>query len=561
MSHLITPHGGTLVDLYATAEEIEQLTHLSHTLTSWNLNHRQQCDIELLLNGGFSPLQGFMSQADYESVLEKTRLRDGTLWPMPIVLDVDHNFASTVANNEQIALRDAEGVLIAILQISDKWQADKPKEAKAIFNSDDQSHAGVNYLFQQAGDIYLGGKLTGVSPPAHYDYAVLRNSPKELREKFIKRGWAKIIAYQTHQPMHRQHQQLSFAAAQENEANLLIHPVVGTTYPDDVDHYSRVRCYQHIMQHYPKQTTMLSLLPLAMRMGGPREALWHAIVQQNYGCTHFIVEHNLVGTKNNSQNENFYRDFQDELGIQILPVKKMVYVENKAEYHPINMVKNCEKTLDISAAELRHRLNEGLEVPTWFSYPEVIDELRKTHPPKHRQGFTVFFTGLSGAGKSTIANALLVKFLEMGRRRVTLLDGDIVRQHLSSELGFSKAHRNLNIERIGFVASEITKNGGIAICAPIAPYADSRKKVRTMISKVGGFVEVFISTPLEICEKRDRKGLYAKARKGIIKEFTGISAPYEAPLDPELIINTSECSAEEATHKILLKLESLGFIR
>ena len=554
MSHLITPHGGTLADLYATAEEIEQLTHLSHTLTSWNLNHRQQCDIELLLNGGFSPLQGFMSQADYESVLENNHLADGTLWPMPITLDVDRNFANTVAINEQIALRDSEGVLIAILQISDKWQADKAKEANAIFGHQDHTHPGVNYLFQQTGDIYLGGKLTGVSPPAHYDFARLRNSPKELREKFTKWGWGKVMAYQTHQPMHRLHQQLSFSAAQENEANLLIHPVVGMTYPDDINHYSRVRCYQHIMQHYPKQTTMLSLLPLAMRMGGPREALWHAIVRQNYGCTHFIVEQNHEG-------KSFYAAFQDKLKIQLVPLKQMVYVENKAKFYPLDKVKNSENTLDISATELRHRLNEGLEIPTWFSYPEIIEELRKTHPPKYQQGFTVFFTGLSGAGKSTIANALLVKFLEMGRRRVTLLDGDIVRQHLSSELGFSKAHRNLNIERIGFVASEITKNGGIAICAPIAPYADTRKKVRTMINKVGGFVEVFISTPLEICEKRDRKGLYAKARKGIIREFTGISDPYEAPVDPELIINTNECSVEEATHKVLLKLESLGFIK
>ena len=354
------------------------------------------------------------------------------------------------------------------------------------------------------------------------------------------------------------------------EANLLIHPVVGMTKPGDVDHFSRVRCYEQLLKHYPEQTTTLSLLHLAMRMAGPREALWHAIIRKNYGCTHFIVGRDHAGPGKNSQGEDFYgpydaqdliRAHQAELGIEMVPFQAMVYVQERAQYFPMDQIDPTDTVLDISGTEFRRRLQEGLDIPAWFSYPEVVAELRRTHPPRHRQGFTVFFTGLSGAGKSTVANALMVKLMEMGGRAVTLLDGDIVRKHLSSELGFSKEHRNINILRIGFVASEITKNGGIAICAPIAPYASTRREVREMIAPLGGFLEVYVATPLEVCEERDRKGLYAKARAGIIKEFTGISDPYESPTDPELNIDTTEYSPDEAAHRIILKLEHLGFIK
>jgi sulfate adenylyltransferase len=370
--------------------------------------------------------------------------------------------------------------------------------------------------------------------------------------------------------MHRAHQELTFRAAQLSEANLLIHPVVGMTKPGDIDHYSRVRCYERLLKHYPEQTTTLSLLPLAMRMAGPREAVWHAIIRKNHGCSHFIIGRDHAGPGKDSQGVDFYGPYeaqelvgryQAELGIQMVPFQEMVYVQEKAQYVPINEVKPTETILTISGTEFRRRLYEGLEIPEWFSYPEVVSELRKAHPARHKQGFTVFFTGLSGAGKSTIANALMVKLMEIGGRSVTLLDGDIVRRHLSSELGFSKEHRNINILRIGFVASEITKNGGIAICAPIAPYAATRQEVRKMIAAVGGFIEVYVATSLEVCETRDRKGLYAKARAGIIKEFTGISDPYEVPENPEMIIDTIECSADEAALRIILKLESFGFIK
>jgi len=378
-----------------------------------------------------------------------------------------------------------------------------------------------------------------------------------------------VVAFQTRNPMHRAHVELTRRAAVQLEANLLIHPSVGMTKPGDVDHYTRVRCYEAVLQSYPMHTALLSLLPLAMRMGGPREAVWHAIVRKNYGCTHLIVGRDHAGPGSDASGKPFYgpydaqallRAHQDELGVGMVPFQMMVYVEDRDEYMPEDEVPEGTRVLNISGTELRRRLAEGREIPSWFTYPEVVTELRRSYPPRHRQGFTVFFTGLSGSGKSTIANVLMTKFLEAGGRPVTLLDGDIVRKHLSSELGFSKEHRDLNIRRIGFVASEITKNGGIAICAPIAPYQSVRREARDMIQPEGGFILVHVATPIEVCEARDRKGLYAKARAGIIKEFTGISDPYEEPTDADVVIDTTRLSPEEAAQQIILHLEREGYV-
>ena len=567
---LIQPHGGVLKNLYLNEENAIAEKEKAREYTSWDLTHRQICDIELLLNGGFSPLEGFMGQTDYDRVVDDMRLADGTLWTMPITLDVSEDFANNINVGQSIALRDQEGVLIAVMEISDIWQPDKAREAEKVFGANDQAHPAVAYLFNQAGNVYLGGKLKGIETPIHYDFNTHRYTPSELRDIFQKRSWHKVVAFQTRNPMHRAHVELSHRAAKLAEANLLIHPVVGMTKPGDIDHYSRVRCYEHVVKKSPEHTTMLSLLPLAMRMAGPREAVWHAIIRKNHGCTHFIVGRDHAGPGKNSQGEDFYgpydaqelvAKFKDELEIEMVPFQAMVYVEDKAEYRPIDDVKEGENVLNISGTEFRRRLQEGLDIPEWFSYPEVVAELRKTHPPKHKQGLTVFFTGLSGAGKSTIANALLVKLLEIGGRRVTLLDGDVVRKNLSSELGFSREHRDLNILRIGYVASEITKNGGVAICAPIAPYTVTRQQVRDLISPLGGFIEVHVATPINVCEKRDRKGLYAKARAGQIKCFTGIDDPYEAPENPEMEIDTSECTPDEAAMRIILKLEKFGFIK
>ncbi|HKJ19416.1 MAG TPA: bifunctional sulfate adenylyltransferase/adenylylsulfate kinase [Woeseiaceae bacterium] len=564
------PHGGELKNLYLDAEAVEAEKRAAQDYASWDLTERQLCDIELVLNGAFSPLEGFLNKDDYETVVGGMRLTSGVLWPMPITLDVTEAFAAELKTGDKVALRDLEGVILATLEVGDIWTPDKTAEAKGVFGTTDEKHPAVHYLNNVAHPVYVGGKLTGVEAPTHYDFKHLRESPAEVRARFEKLGWRKVVAFQTRNPLHRAHQEISLQAAREVEANLLIHPVVGMTKPGDVDHYTRVRCYEHVLKYYPEQTTSLSLLPLAMRMGGPREALWHAIIRKNYGCTHIIIGRDHAGPGQDSNGRDFYgpydaqdllKEHQDELDISMVPFRMMVYAENKAEYIPIDEATDDDKVLNISGTELRHRLQEGLEIPDWFSFPEVVAELRRTHPARHKQGFTVFFTGLSGSGKSTIANALMAKLMEIGGRPISLLDGDIVRKNLSSELGFSKEHRDLNIQRIGYVASEITKNGGIAICAPIAPYARTRRIVRDMIEPVGGFVEIHVSTPLEICEERDRKGLYALARAGKIKEFTGISDPYENPENPEMDMDTIGISPDLAAHRILVKLESMGFIK
>ena len=564
------PHGGELKDLYLSPEDAEQEKAKAKDYPSLDLKARQLCDLELLLNGAFSPLEGFLNKDDYESVVKTMRLANGVLWPMPITLDVSEEYAADLKSGQHIALRDHEGMILATLQIGDIWTPDKKAEAKNVFGTTDNAHPAVNFLNNIANSVYIGGRLLGVEPPTHYDFKHLRDRPAELRERFRKLGWRKVVAFQTRNPMHRAHLEITLRAARDVEANLLIHPVVGMTKPGDIDHFTRVRCYEHIVQRYPDQTSMLSLLPLAMRMGGPREAVWHAIIRKNYGCTHLIVGRDHAGPGKDSKGKDFYGPYdaqellqkhEEELDITMVPFRMMVYAENRAQYVPVDETSDADHVLNISGTELRRRLQEGLDIPDWFSFADVVEELRKTHPPRHLQGFTVFFTGLSGSGKSTIARALMTKLMEIGGRPVSLLDGDIVRKNLSSELGFSKEHRDLNIVRIGYVASEVTKNGGIAICAPIAPYAHTRRMVRETIRPHGGFIEIHVATPLEVCEQRDRKGLYAKARAGIIKEFTGISDPYEKPESPEMLIDTANISPDLAAHRVLVKLESMGFIR
>jgi sulfate adenylyltransferase len=569
MDHLNSPHGGTLVDLMVDDLRREELRKESREWTSWDLTPRQLCDLELLLNGAFSPLTGFLGQEDFAAVCASMRLADGTLWPIPVTLDVTDEVAHGLKPGSRLALRDPEGVLLAAITVDDVWEIDRDAKAKAVYGSTDRAHPGVAHLYDRTNNFGVGGRLEGVEPPPHYDFVQLRHTPAELRAQFARLGWRKVVAFQTRNPLHRAHVELTLRAARELEANLLIHPVVGMTKPGDVDHYTRVRCYQAVLSRYPVHTAMLSLLPLAMRMGGPREALLHAIIRKNHGCTHFIVGRDHAGPGKDSQGKPFYGPYdaqellarhQDELGVRMVPFRNMVYAEDLDAYLPDDEVPEGKRVLSLSGTELRQRLAAGRELPEWFTYSEVAAELARSYPPRHRQGFTVFFTGLSGAGKSTVANVLLVKLLEMGGRPVTLLDGDIVRKNLSSELGFSKEHRDINIRRIGFVAAEITKNGGIALCAPIAPYERVRKEVREMIEPGGGYVLVHVSTPIEVCEDRDRKGLYAKARAGLIKEFTGISDPYEAPAQPDVALDTTEITPEEAAQRILLHLEREGYI-
>ena len=569
-SHLIPAHGGELVQLIATEARGAELKSHSREWPSWDLTGRQLCDLELLLSGGFSPLRGFMTKADYEGVCHNMRLASGVLWPMPITLDVTEDFAKKLTpGTSKVALRDLEGVMVAVLHVEEVWQPDRQAEAKAVFGTASAVHPGVDYLLNRGNAWYVGGKLEGVQDPSHYDFKTIRQTPAELRAEFARMGWRRVVAFQTRNPMHRAHVELTFRAAKMVEANLLIHPSVGMTKPGDVDYFTRVRCYQLLLAKYPQGTAKLSLLPLAMRMGGPREAIWHALIRKNHGVTHFIVGRDHAGPGKDSDGKNFYGPYdaqelfkkhEKDIGVTMVPFSMMVYLEEQDMYVPDNEVPAGAKVLNLSGTDLRDRLNEGRDIPAWFTYPEVVKELRRSYPPRHKQGVTIFFTGLSGSGKSTIANVLLTKFLETGGRPVTILDGDLVRKNLSSELGFSKEHRDINIRRIGYVASEITKNGGIAICAPIAPYEATRKHVRQMIEPYGGFILVHIATPIETCEERDRKGLYAKARAGIVKEFTGISDPYEVPEKAEVVINTAELSAEEAAQEIILHLEQQGFI-
>ena len=558
-----------VAELYVRHDSVQKVKMEAAALTSWDLTQRQICDLELLMNGGFSPLTGFLTESDYNSVVENMRLKNGNLWPMPITLDVSQDFADSLEIDQNIALRDQEGVILATIIITDMWQPNKKREAEMVFGADDLAHPAVDYLYNQAGPVYLGGPVTGIQQPVHYDFRNRRDTPNELRSYFRKMGWRRVVAFQTRNPLHRAHQELTFRAAKEAEANLLIHPVVGMTKPGDIDHFTRVRCYEAVLDQYPSSTTAMSLLNLAMRMAGPREAVWHGLIRGNHGCTHFIVGRDHAGPGKNSVGKDFYgpydaqelfRNLQNEINVEMVDFKNMVYVQERAQYEPADKVETGFTVLNISGTELRRRLSEGLDIPDWFSFPQVVTELRRSHPPRAKQGFTVFFTGLSGSGKSTIANALMVKLMEMGGRPVTLLDGDIVRKNLSSELGFSKVHRDLNIRRIGYVASEITKNGGIAICAPIAPYATTRRAVRQEVEAFGAFVEVHIATSIDECERRDRKGLYKLARAGTIKEFTGISDPYDVPTAPELRIETEHVEVDNCAQQILLKLESMGLI-
>jgi sulfate adenylyltransferase len=569
-NHPIAPHGGGLVNLLASPDRCAAIHAESRDWQSWDLTPRQICDLELLMNGGFSPLQGFMCRADYESVCSSMRLTNGLIWPMPITLDLPEVLVKKLAPGAQLALRDSEGVMLAVLHVEEIWQPDRDAEVNAVYGTTSRVHPGVAHVLERSNPWYVGGRVEGIRLPSHYDFRNLRLHPAQLRDEFSRLGWKRIAAFQTQDPMHRAHLELTWRAAEGADANLLIHPSVGVMKPGDVDHYTRVRCYQALLAHFPAGAAKLSLLPLAMRMGGPREAVWHAIVRKNYGCSHLIVGRDHAGPGNDADGKPFYGTYDAqkllcehalELGVAMVPVKTMVYVPDHDEYFPEDEVPAGAKVAIFSGTDLQHFLNEGDEIPEWFTFPDVARELRRTYQPRSKQGLAILMTGLSGSGKSTIANALFVKLLEIGGRPITMLDGDLVRKHLSSELGFSKEHRDINIRRIGFVAAEIAKNGGIALCAPIAPYDSVRKDVRAMVENGSGFILVHIATPIEVCEQRDRKGLYAKARAGVIPTFTGVSDPYEAPTDAEITIDTARVSVEEAADQILAYLHGEGYFR
>ena len=552
MNQLIAPYGGALVNLIDPAQA-EALKRDALSLPSLDLGWRQQCELEMLMTGTYSPLTGFMTRAQCSRIESEQQLDDGSFWPLPVTLASRQKIAAELKPGDRVALRDGEGFMLAVLTVSDVW--------------DD---SGVEPNKTEPNKIWhLGGAVEGVALPSHPDFVSLRATPAELRALFARRGWRRVVAWQAHHPMHRAQFEFCLKSAIENEANLLLHPQVGGDITDAPGYFGLVRSFLAIRERFPAATTQLSLLPAAPREASARALLLRAIVARNYGCSLLIAggEHQADGSCRRGEDlaqapaELPVIELADKVGVQLIAYPRMVYVEDRDEHLPESDAPANARLLTLSGAEFQRRMRAGLKIPDWYSFPEVLSELHRQSPPRERQGFTVFFTGLSGSGKSTLARALTARLMEMGGRSVTLLDGDIVRRHLSSELGFSKAHRDINVRRIGFVASEITKNRGIAICAPIGPYRQTRRDVRAMIEAVGGFVEIHVATPIETCESRDRKGLYAKARAGLIPEFTGVSDPYEVPENPELAIDTTHLGIDEAVQQILLKLEHEGNLR
>ncbi|KAK9899158.1 ATP-sulfurylase [Cystobasidium minutum MCA 4210] len=574
------PHGkdGILKDLHVRDAGIrESLLEESNTLPDIALTERHLCDLELIMNGGFSPLEGFMGQADYESVVETLRLADGTLFSMPITLDISSERVAALGlrAGSRVTLRDfRDESPLAILTVSDIYSFDKSNEATKVFGADDSAHPAVAFLHKEVKDRYIGGTVQAINPPNHYDYINLRYTPAELRAYFKKLAWRQVVAFQTRNPMHRAHRELTVRAARNNQANVLIHPVVGLTKPGDVDSFTRVRVYEAIIRTYPNGMAALALLPLAMRMGGPREAVWHAIIRKNFGATHFIVGRDHAGPGKNSQGVDFYGPYdaqelvikyKEELNITMVPFQMMTYLPGTDEYQPIDEVPKGTPTADISGTELRKRLKNGAPIPNWFSYDEVVKVLRESYPPRNKQGFTIMLTGLYNSGKDAIGRALQTVFNQQGGRSVSLLLGETVRSELSSELGFSHEDRHKNILRIAYVAAELSRAGAAVIAAPIAPFEASRKAAEQYVVQNGGagggtFFLVHVATPLEYCEKMDRKGVYAKARRGEIKGFTGIDDPYETPAKADLTVDTSKQSIQEIVHRVVLMLESTGLL-
>ncbi|KAF9774260.1 Sulfate adenylyltransferase [Fusarium sp. DS 682] len=568
-----TPHGGVLKDLFARdLPRQAELEAEAQKLPALTLTERHLCDLELILNGGFSPLEGFLTEKDYNGVVENNRLADGALFSMPINLDVNQNEIDQlgIKAGARITLRDfRDDRNLAILTVEDVYQPDKVNEAKKVFGSDDDTHPGVKYLFDTAKEFYVGGKLEAINRLEHYDFLDLRFTPSELRAHFNKLGWQKVVAFQTRNPMHRAHRELTVRAARSQQANVLIQPVVGLTKPGDIDHFTRVRVYKALLPRYPNGMAALALLPLAMRMGGPREALWHAIIRKNHGATHFIVGRDHAGPGKNKQGKDHYgpydaqvlvQEHQEELGIKMVEFQAMIYLPDSDEYLPVNEIPEGTRTLNISGTELRHRLRTGKEIPEWFSYPEVVKVLREENPLPAEKGFTVFMTGYQNSGKDQIARALQATLNQGGGRPVSMLLGENVRHELSPELGFTRKDRDLNIQRIAFVASELTKAGAAVIAAPIAPFEDARKAARDLVEKSGPFFLVHVATPLEYCEKTDRKGVYAAARRGDIKNFTGVDDPYEAPAKPDLVVDLEKQNVRSIVHQIVLLLESNGLL-
>jgi sulfate adenylyltransferase len=565
-NNLIEPYGSDLVDLLVPDSEKEDWLEKANQYPSLQLSDRSLHDLELLAVGGFSPLTTFMREEDYNRVLTEMRLADGTLFPIPITLTIEKE--DLPSRGDWITLRDSRNYIIGVMRIEEVYRWDPTREARLVLGSTDHRHPLVSEM-DQWGDLCISGELKVINLPIYYDFTDIRKSPRQVRQLLKDIGNKDVTAFQTRNPMHRVHEDLTKRALDRVGGSLLIHPVVGLTKPGDVDHYTRVRVYKSLVKNYYEPNTVLSLLPLAMRMAGPREALWHAIIRRNYGANHFIVGRDHAGPGKDSNGNPFYgpyeaqdmvQQYQEESGVAGVFFNELVYIEKEDIYVAREDAPESAEAKFISGTQVREEyLNKGKELPGWFTRPETAEILRDSYPPLHKQGLCIWFTGLSGSGKSTIANALTPMLLERGREATTL-DGDVVRTHLSKGLGFSKDDRDTNILRIGFVAGEISRHTGTVICAAISPYRNTRNEARKMVG-TDKFVEVFVDTPLEICEKRDVKGLYAKARSGEIKGFTGIDDPYESPVGAEIVVKTVDKTPQQCAQEIVAYLEERGFLK
>ncbi|HLA12396.1 MAG TPA: bifunctional sulfate adenylyltransferase/adenylylsulfate kinase [Pyrinomonadaceae bacterium] len=560
MVNLISPVGGCLRTLFTPAEEREEWFREAANLPAIKLSERSVCDLELLATGAFSPLDRFMSHADYERVLSEMRLANGLLAPIPVTLPVTRD--GELRLDQQVSLKDARGEILATMIIEEIYEWDPTRAALHVLGTSDARHPLVAEMSSWGG-LNISGPLQVLKLPPHYDFRELRLTPAETRAKLANMGHENVVAFQTRNPLHRAHEEITKRAINEIDGVLLLHPVIGMTKPGDIDHYTRVRTYKALASHYYDQSRiLLALLPLAMRMAGPREALWHTLIRRNYGANHIIIGRDHASPGQDSKGRPFYEpyaaqqlvsEFSTETGVKVLPYEEFVYLPDEDRYEEMSRLQPHTVTATISGTAVREDyLAAGRPLPGWFTRPEVAEILAETYPARYLEGVCIWFTGLSGAGKSTTAEVLTVLLQECGRQ-VTVLDGDVVRTHLSRGLGFSKEDRDLNIRRIGFVAAEIVRHGGIAICAAVSPYRVTRNDVRNMVG-TERFVEVFVDTPLDECENRDTKGMYAKARSGLIKNFTGIDDPYEPPQQPELVLDTLSMSAEESARKILAYL-------
>jgi len=567
MPSLISPYGGELVNLLVPEGEREHLLNYGYELPSIRISDRIACDLELLATGGFSPLDRFMGQNDYQRVLDEMRLADGYIFPIPITLPVDP--VPDIHLGQEVALRDRKNHLLALMTIEEIYEWDLRETAQKVFGSTDLRHPLIAEMYRW-GKMNISGRLRVLQLPPRFDFQEWRLTPAQTRARLAAAGHGNVVAFQTRNPLHRVHEELTKRAVSEVDGTLLLHPVVGLTKPGDVDHFTRVRTYKALAQrYYDQDRIVLSLLPLAMRMAGPREAVWHMLIRRNYGANHLIVGRDHAGPGKDSTGNPFYgpydaqelaEEYSEELGVRVVPFKMLVYLPDEERYEEVSRVSADANTASISGTQVREEyLNNGKKLPDWFTRPEVAEILSESYPPRHRQGVCVWFTGLSSSGKSTVAEVLTVLLQQYGRH-VTLLDGDVVRTNLSKGLGFSKEDRDANIRRMGFVAAEIVRHGGTVVCAAVSPYRATRNDVRNMVGK-DHYVEVFVDTPLEVCEQRDTSGLYAKARRGEITGFTGIDDPYEPPQHPEIKLDTVVHTAEENAHRIMEYMMERGFVR